>query len=404
MHKTRRQKKNKSGENANFVPASAEIESIPPQPIASTSGVSVQTDGEVGHWDHPGHPLHDLAIREGSSIRSGLIENNSVQIRGVGNVLKLARDIIPTFDGTNMSVNMFIEHCRAAAKSVDEADMYLLIMFIKNKVTGQARKHIQDKVGASLEEILKSLQRAFGSRADASQLAQELALITRKREESVADYGIRVSDILNRIIIKVMDKNPGARGLERCQEYKENAIKSSMRGLDRETLYFVKEKSPTTLDEAIELAAEADLENATWNSVHGVKIPSRDSNVEIGNFPRKRVATIQGNLEVENNVRKRSLSSIQCFNCQESGHFKRDCPKIRKINNIGKRHTAIKHCSYCGMDNHVDSECRLKQKYERERQNKRMRFMDKKDLNSKRGRQNEVTAPLSPNCPPLNES
>ena len=48
-----------------------------------------------------------------------------------------------------------------------------------------------------------------------------------------------------------------------------------MRGLNRETLYFVKEKSSTTLDEAIELAAEADLENATWNSVHGVKIPSR---------------------------------------------------------------------------------------------------------------------------------
>ena len=109
--------------------------------------------------------------------------------------MKLARDIIPTFDGTNMSVNMFIEHCRAAAKSVDEADMYLLIMFIKNKVTGQARKHIKDKVGPSLEEILKSLQRAFGSRADASQLAQELALITRKQKESVADYGIRVNDI-----------------------------------------------------------------------------------------------------------------------------------------------------------------------------------------------------------------
>ena len=160
---------------------------------------------------------------------------------------------------------MFIDHCRAAAKSVDEEDMYLLIIFIKNKVTGQAWKHIQDKVGASLEEILKSLQRAFGSRADASQLAEELALIARKQEESVAEYayGIRVSKILNRIIIKVMDKNPGARVLERCQEYKENAIKSFMRVLDRETLYFVKEKSPTTLDEAIELAAEADLENAT---------------------------------------------------------------------------------------------------------------------------------------------
>ena len=43
MQKTRRQRKNKSGENANIVPASAEIESIPPQTIASTSVVSVVT-------------------------------------------------------------------------------------------------------------------------------------------------------------------------------------------------------------------------------------------------------------------------------------------------------------------------------------------------------------------------
>ena len=40
MQKIRHQRKNKSGENAN-VPESAEIELIPPQPIASMSGVSV---------------------------------------------------------------------------------------------------------------------------------------------------------------------------------------------------------------------------------------------------------------------------------------------------------------------------------------------------------------------------
>ena len=62
-----------------------------------------------------------------------------------------------------------------------------------------------------------------------------------------------------------MDKTPGLRGLERCQEYKENVIRNFMRGLDRGTLYFVREKSPTTLNEAIEHAAEADLENSTWN-------------------------------------------------------------------------------------------------------------------------------------------
>ena len=92
----------------------------------------------------------------------------------------------------NMSVNMFVEHCRVTATSVDEADINLLVMLIKNRVTGQDRRHSQDKVGATLDEILKSLQRAFTSRADSSQLAQELAVIKRNAGESVADYGIRV--------------------------------------------------------------------------------------------------------------------------------------------------------------------------------------------------------------------
>ena len=314
MPRTRRQVSRRTNDNGvqdnleirainNAVPVSTEIQLAP---IASTSAVSVQTDRELSHWSHS---LHYLGNRERSLGYLGQSSNSLINNKRVGDVLKLARDIIPSFDGMNMSVNMFIEHCRVAATSVDESDMHLLIMLVKNKVTGQARKHIQDKVGASLDEILKSLQRAFGSRADPSQLAQELAVITRKQGENVADYGIRVSDILNKIIIKVMEKNPGTQGLERCQEYKENAIKNFMRSLDRETLYFVRGRFPTTLDEAIELAAEADLENTTWNSVHGIHVTSRDNiNLDEKLNLRKRVANIQ---------------SVQNSQNEKKGHYPR---------------------------------------------------------------------------------
>lgn len=62
----------------------------------------------------------------------------------------------------------------------DDYYMHLLTMIIKNKVTRQARRHIQEKVAAALDKILNSLHRASPSRADTSQLSQELEIIKRR--------------------------------------------------------------------------------------------------------------------------------------------------------------------------------------------------------------------------------
>jgi len=37
---------------------------------------------------------------------------------------------------------------------------------------------------------------------------------------------------------------------------------------------------------------------------------------------------------------KRDMSKIQCFGCQEYGHYKRDCHKFKKDNNMRKREEA----------------------------------------------------------------
>ena len=180
-------------------------------------------------------------------------------VKRMGEGFRFAKELIPDFDGTNMSVIMFIEQCKAAAALLETHEMPYLIILVRNKITGPARKYIQDRVGASLDDILRILQGIYMPREDTSQLTQELANIHRNPEETISDYGNRVSVLLNKIISRVMDKNPGEKGKERCEEYTENAIKNFVRGLDRDTLTFMKDKSPPTLDVAIELAAEADL-------------------------------------------------------------------------------------------------------------------------------------------------
>ena len=116
--------------------------------------------------------------------------------------------------------------------------------------------------------------------------------------------------------------------------------------------------------------------------MHGVRnYAGKDTPV----IHQKRVAAIRSNADSEGNRKRKSLSSIQCFDCQEFGHYKRNCPKLNeiKIHENKNGNSNRNHCSYCEMDNHVINQCRLKQRHDRERQNKRNRFTTKKDLNSK---------------------
>ena len=53
---------------------------------------------------------------------------------------RFAKELIPEFDGTKMSVIMFIEQCKAATALLEAHEMPYLIIIIKNKITGPARK------------------------------------------------------------------------------------------------------------------------------------------------------------------------------------------------------------------------------------------------------------------------
>ena len=304
-------------------------------------------------------------------------------VKRMGEGFRFAKELIPEFDGTNMSVIMFIEQCKAAAALLEAHEMPYLLIIIRNKITGPARKHIQDRVGASLHDIFRVLQGIYMPREDTSQLTQELANIHRNPEETISDYGTRVSVLLNKIISRVMDKNPGEKGKERCEEYTENAIKNFVRGLDRDTLTFMKDKSPPTLDVAIELAAEADLENKSWSRVHEneMNTSARNSTLPFNGANRKRIAHIEAE-EGSRILKRQRLSSLQCFECKEMGHMKRNCPQLEENKD------SAKFCSYCTVTNHVAKDCYLKKRHEKEIQARREKFSSKGNLNLYKGRQN----------------
>ena len=134
------------------------VNTLPDNAIASTSaGVispvnnrveSVSSGSEGRPWN-----INNSNIQEtGTSVQVYNLHNYSGSSSGTPDptrISKIVRDIIPAFDGRNMSVKMFTEHCRAAISMVSLSPLEIpyLTMLIKTKITGEARVHIQDRVG-----------------------------------------------------------------------------------------------------------------------------------------------------------------------------------------------------------------------------------------------------------------
>ena len=150
--------------NANSVEENSlsNVNTPPDNAIASTSaGVispvnnrveSVSSGSEGRPWN-----INNSNIQEtGNSVQVYNSHNYSSSSSGTPDptrISKIVRDIIPAFDGRNMSVKMFTEHCRAAISMVSPLDIPYLTMLIKTKITGEARVHIRDRIGMRLEDM-----------------------------------------------------------------------------------------------------------------------------------------------------------------------------------------------------------------------------------------------------------
>lgn len=330
------------------------------------------------------------AIRSNMSTTSN--RSDSTFTKNLGNgLLKFAKELIPEFDGSNMSVNLFVEQCKTAANLLEPHEIPYLLILIRNKIKAPARRYIQERIGLTLDDLYRTLQGIYSLKEDSSQLSQELAVIHRKANESIADYGNRVTELLYRITAKIMEKNPGENGFIRCKEYSENAVRNFIRGLDKDTLNFMQNKFPPNLDVAIEWATEADTENKSWSRVH--------QNEQETNDKKCVVAHINSN----ENGEKRSKKNVQCFHCKENGHIRSNCPKRNKSHSnksnensnetrkANESHTN-KTCDYCTFKGHLREECHLKRKHDEEIELRKRKAASANYLNSQENRKNGANA------------
>lgn len=135
------------------------------------------------------------------------IEVNSVSSLGEEKYLKVTgiTHLISVFDGQNISVNSFIRECKKAEGLVDPRDRALLFRLILSKVKGNADAYLENHKITNLPDLFSVLKRAYDPSRSISEIQIELNSVAQTPEETVFEYGNRVTQLTNKLLESIRD-------------------------------------------------------------------------------------------------------------------------------------------------------------------------------------------------------
>ena len=172
-----------------------------------------------------------------------------------------ALEFIPkSSDGENMPLGRFINDCLFARDSIAAKDRRYLFLMIRSRVVGDAFNSLQDHDLNSLEDLLRHLKETFTEHRSLSQLNSALATVAQHVDETVQQYGSRVSQILATLRELIEDKNPKGAAQYLIKSARDTDNDNFIIGLKRDLIWRVRVERPKSLQDSISLAHAAEWE------------------------------------------------------------------------------------------------------------------------------------------------
>lgn len=283
--------------------------------------------------------------------------------------LKIATQLIPKYDGTNMPLNEFLDDCKSGHDSIHPNERELFVKFVKSKIEGDAKSHIRScSYPLTLKSIEEALKRAYGPRKTVEALQSEMSQMRQLgKQESVLKFFGRINEKLVEIVQQIKAEtgsNPSTTYyINRAQKH---AVGCFSVGLWPKIGSQVISKDPETLKEAIEIALKAEdvlkrqtflypprdfrnSDNSFNNFNSNLNMPQRGNTFQRPTEVNVNVAKSSQNepTEVSVNMAKflqNSNNRKKCYNCDSTSHLKAQCP-----NGI--------RCSACSKTGHVEKYC-----------------------------------------------
>jgi len=242
--------------------------------------------------------------------------------------LRDAAETILPFDGKNMPVLQFANSCINARNMVSPTAEYGLVQMIKNKLVGPALRVALSGEYNDISSLLAVLKTRFAPVYSSSQLHGELAKVTQHPDESVVDYGSRVSMILQQLKSCYQTESPNQVS-PFVSSAETNAVRNFLTGLKTDIYTRMYPRDPINLNNAIESAIKAETDY---------------------NEHAQRMRITEG-----------LMQTIRCNNCLGYGHDTYSCSTINPLAQISHVQWQPKVCSYCKNLGHVRAECRALQ-------------------------------------------
>ena len=274
--------------------------------------------------------------------------------------LKVLVDVIPAFTGRNISVQHFSRECRFAEQGVALGLRPLFLKMLRGKLKGEAELCVKNKDYMSLNELLDSLFKVFGTPESLFQIQSEIAHISQNPGESILSYGARVGELLNKMIELTEQQSSAEVATIKIREYNSEVANCFRLGLEGELEARVRQAAPTNLQEAINAAIKAERDLAHHKRLRGGSMGTRSTldkdldNYIIRDLPSNSLTRSVHQIDERARGPPTKNKSLECFNCGKEGHIARKCPHNTQTH---RQKTNEEKCSYCGGWRHKILDC-----------------------------------------------
>ena len=183
--------------------------------------------------------------------------------------LKVLVDLIPTFEGNNIPVQTFARECRFAEEGVSRNLLPLLIRLLKAKIKGEAELYVRNLQFEYLDELLNTLERAFGASKTLFQIQAEISQLKQNQGELILSYAARAMELFSKLSEIAKSQSPANIAAIKIREYDSEVTSCFCLGLQGELEFRVRQKNPTSLQQAVNFAIESEREAYRRKRLYG---------------------------------------------------------------------------------------------------------------------------------------
>ena len=168
--------------------------------------------------------------------------------------------LIPTCTGAK-NVSEFINACEIAIEAVEKPNKELLIKIINSKLSGTALEACKYRDTSTWENIKTILKGAFEHKASERALTIGLNFARMKENEDVASFAGRIEELYYKLCIASSERLTETEAELNRKQLKHQALIIFINGLPNHIKLALKARSPESLEQAMVMARDEELEH-----------------------------------------------------------------------------------------------------------------------------------------------